>query len=277
MDSGRVLATGTPKQLVEAAAPPRSKMPSSVISRRQWITRADGGATGPVTRDRPSGATPKRGHSAFSPQRLLAYTIRETLELLRDPIRLGSACSARRFDAVFGFGVSTDVNNLTFACLIVPESGEPRLSWGTQGSPYFVEKAPLADYAALDNRLKSGDIKAAIESANFGSDIKRGRPVWVSALVDGAMPFRAETIRVPAGHASTVLTDPAVKTTQPAKSRPPISRSVQVQSGLRQHLCDGAGKHVDAARAVPAILMALAIVRERNSARSPTVCDAVTT
>ena len=28
-------------------------------------------------------------HSAFSPRRLMAYTIRESLELVRDPIRLG--------------------------------------------------------------------------------------------------------------------------------------------------------------------------------------------
>jgi ribosome-dependent ATPase len=44
--------------------------------------------------------------------------------------------------------------------------------------------------------MKSGAIKAAIEiPPGFGRDIKRGRPVWVGAWVDGAMPFRAETIR----------------------------------------------------------------------------------
>jgi hypothetical protein len=47
------------------------------------------------------------------------------------------------------------------------------------------------------------------------------------------------------------LTDPAVKTTVPAPPPPADNRSqVQVQSGFRQHLCDGASEHGPAARAV---------------------------
>src|ERR1019366_3006413 len=93
---------------------------------------------------------------------------------------------------------------------------------------YFVEKSPLADYAELDKRLKSGDIKAAIEiPPAFGRDIKRGRPAWVSAWVDGAMPFRAETIRDSLqGMHQLSLADPAVKTTVPA-ARPPADIEVR--------------------------------------------------
>ncbi len=55
---------------------------------------------------------------AFSLQRLFAYTIRESLELLRDPIRLGFALfGTALLMLVFGFGISTDVNNLSFAVL----------------------------------------------------------------------------------------------------------------------------------------------------------------
>src|SRR5271169_2518426 len=156
----------------------------------------------------------------FSLQRLLAYSIRETLELLRDPIRLGfSLLGTTLLMLVFGFGVSTDVNNLSFAVLDRDQSPESRAYLEElRGSSYFVEKRPLSDYAELESRLKSGNIKAAVEiPPGFGRDIKRGRPAWVGAWVDGAMPFRAETIRgyLQAMH-QLYLTDPAVKTTGPA-------------------------------------------------------------
>ena len=104
-----------------------------------------------------------------------------------------------------------------------------------RGSRYFVEKPELADYADIDRRLKNGDIDASIEiPPNFGVDLKRGRPVWVSAWIDGAMPYRAETIR---GYLQSMhqlyLSDPAVKTTQPA-SLPPadVEVQIQIQSGF---------------------------------------------
>ena len=158
-------------------------------------------------------------------RRLFAYTIREALELLRDPIRLGfSLFGTALLMLVFGFGVSTDVNNLSFAVLDHDQSPES-LAYleELRGSSYFVEKPPLADYSELENRLRSGDIKAAIEiPPGFGRDIKRGRPAWVGAWVDGAMPFRAETIRgYLQGMHELYLTDPAVKTTAPAT--PPLA------------------------------------------------------
>ncbi len=45
-------------------------------------------------------------------------------------------------------------------------------------------------------RLQTGDINAAIEiPPGFGRDVRRGRPTAIGAWVDGAMPFRAQTIR----------------------------------------------------------------------------------
>jgi hypothetical protein len=56
---------------------------------------------------------------SFSVQRLFACTTRESLELLRDPIRLGFALFGTTFlMLVFDFGISTDVNNLSFAVLV---------------------------------------------------------------------------------------------------------------------------------------------------------------
>jgi ribosome-dependent ATPase len=120
---------------------------------------------------------------------------------------------------VFGLGISTDVNNLTFAVLDRDQTPESRAYLQElRGSPYFVEKPPITDYADLDRRLKNGDINASIEiPPGFGLDVKRGRPVWVSAWIDGAMPFRAETIRgYLQGMHQLYLADPMVKMPQPA-------------------------------------------------------------
>ena len=205
----------------------------------------------------------------FSLRRLLAYTIREALELLRDPIRLGFSLLGTTFlMLVFGFGVSTDVNNLSFAVLDRDQSHESRAYLEElRGSTYFVEKAPLSTYDELDKRLKSGDISAAIEiPPSFGVDIKRGRPVWVSALIDGAMPFRAETIRgYLQGMHQLYLGDPAVKTTQPAASPP---ATIETRFKYNQDF-DSIYALVPANMSMllalfPAILMALAIVREKE-------------
>jgi ribosome-dependent ATPase len=208
-------------------------------------------------------------YSLFSLQRLLAYTIRETLELLRDPIRLGfSLLGTTLLMLVFGFGVSTDVNNLSFAVLDQDQSPESRAYLEElRGSTYFVEKALIANEADLISRLKSGDIKAAIEiPPSFGLDIKRGRPVWVSALVDGAMPFRAETIR---GYLQSMhqlyLADPTINTTAPVV-RPPSD--IEIRFKYNQDF-DSIYAMVPSNIALllglfPAILMALAIVREKE-------------
>ena len=225
MDSGRVLATGAPAELIKARGV--ATLEDAFISYLEEATGSRAAGAGDFARsgetDNPvRQATPER--SLFSLRRLFAYTIRETLELLRDPIRLAFALfGTALLMLVFGFGISTDVNNLSFAVLDHDQSPESRAYLEElRGSTYFVEKSPLADYAELESRLKSGDIDAAVEiPPSFGRDIKRGRPVWVGAWVDGAMPFRAETIRgYLQGMHQLYLTDPAVKTTVPAAAPP---------------------------------------------------------
>jgi ribosome-dependent ATPase len=270
MDSGRVLATDTPAGLVKARG--AATLEDAFISyleeamgSRAFVTEdlALPGETGSPVRS----PTPKR--SWFTLQRLLAYTIRESLELLRDPIRLSfSLFGTTLLMLVFGFGVTTDVNNLSFAVLDHDQSPESRAYLEElRGSSYFVEKTPLHDYAELDKRLQSGDLDAAVEiPPGFGRDIKRGRPAWVAAWVDGAMPFRAETIRsYLQGMHQLYLTDPAVKTTVPA---PPPPADIEPRFKYNQDF-DSIYAMVPANMALllalfPAILMALAIVREKE-------------
>jgi len=267
MDSGRVLATGTPAELIEARD--AATLEDAFIS---YLEEATGSRVEDF-RKLPAPVhpvpSPSRERSLFSPRRLFAYTIRETLELLRDPIRLGfSLLGTTLLMLVFGFGVSTDVNNLSFSVLDRDQSPESRAYLEElRGSSYFTEKAPLNNYAELDNRLKSGDISAAIEiPPNFGSDIKRGHPVWVSALIDGAMPFRAETIRgYLQGMHQMYLADPALTTTAASVSPP---ADIEVRFKYNQDFVSIYAlvpSNMSMLLALfPAILMALAIVREKE-------------
>src|SRR5262249_27660652 len=134
----------------------------------------------------------------FSPGRLLAYSIRESLELWRDPIRLGFALLGTAFlMLVLGIGINTDVDHLPFAALDRDDSPESRAYLEElRGSIYFTEEAPLADYGEIEHRLAGGELKVVIEiPPGFGRDLRRGRPVEVGAWIDGAIPFRAETTR----------------------------------------------------------------------------------
>ncbi|MGO9756506.1 MAG: ribosome-associated ATPase/putative transporter RbbA [Roseiarcus sp.] len=270
MDSGRVLAAGAPSELVKARGV--ATLEDAFISYLEEATGSRVSATaapapgeGAAAAARP--AAPE--HSVFSLRRLFAYTIRETLELLRDPIRLGfSLFGTALLMLVFGFGVSTDVNNLSFAVLDHDQSPESRAYLEElRGSTYFVERAPLANYAELENRLRSGNIKAAIEiPPSFGRDIKRGRPAWVGAWVDGSMPFRAETIRgYLQGMHELYLADPAVKTTAPAAPPP---ADIELRFKYNQDF-DSIYAMVPGVMAMmlglfPAILMALGVVREKE-------------
>ncbi|MGC2412439.1 MAG: ribosome-associated ATPase/putative transporter RbbA [Stellaceae bacterium] len=271
MDSGRVLATDTPAGLVKACGAATLEDAFILYLEAAAGARASATVAAPrqlqepvIARERPA-----RVAAGFSPQRLFACAIREALELLRDPIRLGFAMFGTAFlMVVFGFGISTDVNNLSFAVLDRDQSHDSRAYLEElRGSPYFTEKPALGGYADLEARLEDGKIRAAIEiPPGFGRDIARGRPTWVSAWVDGAMPFRAQTIRgYLEGMHQLYLTDPAVTRSGPAPLPP---ATVETRFKYNQNF-DSIYAMVPSTIAMllalfPAILMALAIVREKE-------------
>ena len=274
MDAGRVLATDTPARLVAGCG-----AVSLEDAFTRLLERASGGRVATrdeqisVRRGRQSAAPtveqrPRAG-SGFSWRRLFACTIRETLELLRDPIRIGFAVLGTTFlMLVFGFGISTDVNSLTFAALDRDHSHESRAYLEElRGSSSFVERLALADHADLEKRLADGEIDAGIEiPAGFGRDMARGRPVWVAAWIDGARPFVAQTIRgYLQGMHQLFLSDPIVAMSRPTQPPP---AAIDVRFKYNQNF-DSVYAMVPAQLALelalfPAILMALAIVREKE-------------
>ncbi len=265
MDSGRVLVTDAPANLVKTRG--GGTLEDVFID---YLQAARSPAEMPLAEraiGKAEAALPP--NPGFSFQRLLAYTIRETLELVRDPIRLSFALFGTAFlMLVFGFGISTDVNNLTFAVIDRDQSHESRAYLEElRGSSYFVEQPQLADYADLQKRMQSGSIDAAVEiPPGFGRDIERGRPTWVGAWIDGAMPFRAGTIQgYLQGMHQLYLSDPAVKTSVP-QAQPPATIEVRFKYNQDfQSIYAMVPTNISLMLALfPAILMALAIVREKE-------------
>jgi len=203
MHAGRVLASGTPAALTRERN--ADTLEDAFVAYLQEATAKSASDIANAATVAPPGetATPFRAGPTgqarrFSLRRLLAYSLRETMELLRDPIRLAVALLGTvLLMLVFGYGITFDVEDLTYAALDRDQTPESRTYLeGLAGSRYFRERPPLASHAEMDQRLKSGDIALAIEMPpGFGKDLLQGRTPEVAAWIDGAMPFRAETIR----------------------------------------------------------------------------------
>ncbi|WCK68732.1 ribosome-associated ATPase/putative transporter RbbA [Agrobacterium tumefaciens] len=142
--------------------------------------------------------TTARKSSYFNVRRILSLSRREALELRRDPIRATLALIGTVILMfVVGYGINMDVNDLTFAVLDHDDTVTSRdYVADIAGSRYFLQQTPIIDYADLDQRMRDGSLKLAIEiPSRFAEDIARGHDVAIGAWIDGAMPQRAETIR----------------------------------------------------------------------------------
>jgi ribosome-dependent ATPase len=199
MHAGKVLVSETPGNITRARG--AATLEDAFIGYLEDATgaQAPGEASVPVESARNPAASGSAGLGRFfDVRRMLAYLRRESLELRRDPIRLSLAL----FGSVFlmfvtADGINLDVDNLTFAVLDRDQtSTSESYILNLTGSRYFVERAPIADYADLDRRMRKGELTLAIEiPPHFGRDLARGSNVQVAAWMDGAMPTRGETVR----------------------------------------------------------------------------------
>jgi len=267
MHAGRVLATGTPAALISVQS--AAKLEDAFI---RFLEAADHGASEAPSREtmlavaRPAGLSIS---APFSLRRLITYAIRESLELWRDPIRLSfSLVGTALLMLVFGFGINTDVNHLAFAAFDrdqTPESIDYLKEF--RGSIYFSERAPITDYVNLERRLASGELKLAIEiPSGFGRDVRRGRPVEVGAWVDGAMPFRAETTRgyLLALHGRYLSDLAASRGAEPAAAPADIEMRFRYNQDFESARAMIPGTISILLALIPAILMAVAVVREKE-------------
>ena len=275
MHAGRVLATDTPAAVVERRG--GADLEEAFVGYLQEAADADGDAAanleaiGSASQALSAGErSAGSGGRRFDGRRMASYARRETLELLRDPIRLTMALlGSALLMFVMGYGISLDVEDLSFAVLDRDQTVLSQdYTLALSGSRYFEQRAPIADDQAMDRRLRSGELGLAIEiPAGFAADLARGRPVEIGAWIDGAMPQRAETIRgyVQGVHAHWLSTKARERGQDPALAEP---ATVQTRYRYNPDL-ESLVAMVPAViplllMLIPAMLAALSVVREKE-------------
>jgi ribosome-dependent ATPase len=202
MNAGKVLISDTPAKIVESkgcanlqeAFIAYLKESAGIADATEPTSANVEAAKAQAEPERPPALAP-----GFSLRRMMSYSTREGLELIRDPVRaalalLGSAILM----LILGYGITLDVENLPYAVLdrdgtFISQDYAMQMSGSSR---YFDEHPEIASHAELERRLRSGELGVAIEiPPNFGRDVSTGRPATIAVWVDGAMPQRAETIK----------------------------------------------------------------------------------
>jgi ribosome-dependent ATPase len=198
MHAGKVLAVGTPADLVKERG--SDSLEDTFVG---YLADAAGIDRTKKVEVPPPDAMPTEAERIRPPRRfdiarLWAYARRETVELLRDPIRLSFAIVGPIILMLaFGYGISFDIENLQMASFDQDNTPQSRqLLDGFSGTRYFSVQPPIASAAEADRRLRSGNTQVVVEvPAGFGRDLLRGAKPEVDGTVDGAMTFRGETAR----------------------------------------------------------------------------------
>jgi ribosome-dependent ATPase len=207
MHRGRVLAVSAPKELVTERG--KDSLEDAFISYLEEAAESEEKKeekkeVQPAPQPAASaGVTPAKSAQSpasrrFDPGRLWAYARRETMELLRDPIRLAFAfVGPIILMLAFGYGITFDVENLKYAAFDQDQTPESRkLLEGFAGSRYFSEQSPLGSTAELEQRMRSGELAVVVEiPPGFGRDLASLHSPEVAFWIDGAMPFRGETAK----------------------------------------------------------------------------------
>ncbi|MBK1679564.1 ribosome-associated ATPase/putative transporter RbbA [Rhodocyclus tenuis] len=297
MHAGRVLASDTPAALCAArgmatledafisyleeasgigskpAAPAGGKAVAAAVAEDGARAPDEGegsSATADAGRAGKGGAgSPAQPPPWFSLRRLLGYSYREALELRRDPIRLVFALlGSVLLMFVLGFGISFDVEGLRFAALDRDQTPESReYLHNIAGSRYFIEQPPLRDQADLDRQMQRGELALAIEiPPGFGRDLRRGRATEIGVWVDGAMPYRGETIRgyVEGIHRQYLAAQVFAKTGAEAPAVASIESRYRYNQDVRSIYAMAPAVIPLLLIFIPAILMALGVVREKE-------------
>lgn len=208
-------------------------------------------------------------------ERVPAIAIKETRELLRDPIYLGLAFVIPMIMILlFGFGLILDIKHLPVA--FVDHDGSP---WSRDYRDRFVHSEYFDLVGVLDSRteieewMRTGRARVIIDvPPEFGRDLARGRPVAVGVTVDGSFPNRAAIITgyvsaINALYNQQLLTDLASRRGLAATSLLPVQANLSVwyNPTLESKNAVVPGLLVLILMLFPALLGALLIVREKET------------
>lgn len=276
MHAGRVLAIGTPDELIKAKAAQtldeafvryiEAEMQAKDEVRPMSV---DARPAGRLTSERQIPQRPGRGVAA-SFNRIRAFAIREGYELMRDRIRLAFAMLGPIILMMtFGYGISFDVEDLRFAVLDRDQTAQSRrLIDAFAGSRYFHQQTPVYSDAEGQNRLRKGELRLLISiPQGYGRDILSNKRPEIGFFIDGTKPFTAETTR---GYVQGIIqhfdAERAREIPQAIPAPPPftVEPRFRYNQEFRSVFAMIPGSLMIIIAMIPAIIAAVGIVRERE-------------
>ncbi len=276
MNAGKVLACDAPHKLIEARGAAGLEdafiayMEDAIAApsgERKDKAPADAPAVKPAVLPSPP---PAQRSGWFSVGRMLAYAANETMQIRRDPVRLAFAfVGSLLLMLVFGFGITTDVEHIRYASVDLDQSPESRayLEQFASASRYFTGTPPVQSADEALSRLQSNDIALVVEiPPNFGRDVRRDSEPEVLTQVDGANPYRGETVSQYAqGVHNTMLRDPASGLyAGPEKYTADIEERYMYNPTFESIYSIVPSVPALLLVLIPAILMAVSVVREKE-------------
>jgi ribosome-dependent ATPase len=272
MHRGKVLAQGKPADLVAERKAPN--LEAAFIGYLEDAAKELGGAADASKSQVEAPPEAMTEHAEGPPEgfsfgRVWAFARREAIELSHDTVRLAFAIlGPLLLMIVFGYGISLDVNHLTFSILDFDGTkASQQYADAFRGSIYYDEKNPIPGYAELDRRLRNGELRFAIEiPSGFERDLFRGRQPTVMAYIDAAMPFRAETAR---SYIETT-TSQFEREARQARGLPAAAQPIKVNTrALYNQSFDSIyamvpGDIMLLLMLIPSMLTALSVVREKE-------------
>jgi ribosome-dependent ATPase len=279
MNAGKVLACDAPQKLIEGRG--AANLEDAFIAYMEDSIAAVAAQTGTPT---PTAAAttaeaappppPPAAHAKPSRWRLplirmLAYTRNETMQILRDPVRLAFAfVGSALLMLVCGFGITTDVEHIRYATFDQDQTPESRayLEQFAASQRYFTEERPARSADDALARLQSDAVSMVLEiPPNFGRDLRRGNGPEVLAQVDGAMTFRGETVaQYVKGVHLNMLKDPSLPTSAPHEYTADIQNRYMYNPTFQSIYSIVPSVPALLLLLIPSILMTVAIVREKE-------------
>ncbi|MGC4113265.1 MAG: ribosome-associated ATPase/putative transporter RbbA [Myxococcales bacterium] len=277
MNAGKVLACDAPQKLIDARGAANLEQAFIAYMEDSAAAAAPAGtAPAPTTPAAPEAPTPVPEHSKPSALRaavgrMLAYTHNETMQILRDPVRLTFAfLGSALLMLVFGFGITTDVEHIRYTSLDLDRSPESRAYLDQfAGSPrYFSETPPARSAVDAFERLQSDEVSVVLEiPPSFGRDLRRGASPQVMAQVDGAMTFRGDTVeQYVQGVNNTALSQAAseLPSLPPAQANAVIEERFMYNPTFLSVFSIVPSVPALLLLLIPAILMTVSVVREKE-------------
>ncbi len=268
MDKGRVLAKDTPQAIIQQAG--ATSLEDAFI-----IFLEKAGNTVSVSRAAASADTAPQAAKTSSAfirwlSRLWAFARRETVELLRDRLRLAFAILGPvSLLLIAAYSVSFDINTINYTVVDHDQSQISRTMMEQfRGSRYFRQATPTPDLRTLQTRLRHGEVALGIDiPVNFGRDMLAGRNPELGIIVDGAMPFMGANIRAYV-EGTLARYGQELAHTNPAAGRTTLPFSIAPRFAYNQEFRSiyaiTPGVIMLALILIPTMLTALGVVREKE-------------